>query len=408
MAYGPLSPQSPPPMTETPSPKPKRIDYIDLLRGWAVIVMIETHMVNATIVQEAKEGTAFGWLTFINGLVAPSFTFASGLAYAVTTRRKLNDYLSFGPPLFKQIRRLLFVIFIGYLLHFPKFNIHQLLEESTERDWQIFFQADVLQCIGVSLLIMQGLLLALRSERRMYSFLLGLAVVVVFATPIVWGIDWWQYLPLPVAGYMNGIHFPKFPGFPLFPWSAFLFAGAVFGYFYLDAKEKGREGSDYNESKMMQRVLWIAPSLILFSALIEPLASRLYPSYDYGLSSPSFFLLRLGIVMVVCAAMFFYEKRFGVSPRSLVTLVGRESLLVYSVHLLLIYGNFAKFNFQKRVNHTFGYLEAFIATALLIGIMIGLALLWDRVRKKDPHVRLRILWGVAVALALVFFFGPGE
>jgi len=38
---------------------------------------------------------------------------------------------------------------------------------------------------------------------------------------------------------MNGMHFTNFPGFPLFPWSAFLFAGAIFGYFYLQAKEMG-------------------------------------------------------------------------------------------------------------------------------------------------------------------------
>ncbi|MEK7250109.1 MAG: heparan-alpha-glucosaminide N-acetyltransferase domain-containing protein, partial [Bacteroidota bacterium] len=125
-------------------PKSKRIDYIDLLRGWAVIVMIETHMMNATLSQQAMEAEAFQWIKFINGLVAPSFLFASGLAYAVTTRRKINNYLSFGTQLYKQIRRLLFVVFIGYLLHLPKFNFHQILYETTERSWQIFFQADVL------------------------------------------------------------------------------------------------------------------------------------------------------------------------------------------------------------------------------------------------------------------------
>jgi uncharacterized membrane protein len=390
-------------------PRKPRVEFIDLLRGWAVIVMVETHMMNATIQPELKQGALFGWITFINGLVAPSFTFASGLAWAITTRRKLNDYRSLGPPFVKQLRRLLFVVFLGYLLHTPKFNFNQILHETTERSWEIFFQADVLQCIGVSLLIMQVLLLVLRNERRLYGTLAVLTLLVAFTSPIVWGIDWRQYLPLPVAGYMNGIHFKNFPGFPLFPWSAFLFGGAVFGYRYLEAKEAGNAaGASNNETGMMKRLLWLAPAMMVFSALIEPLASRWYTSYDYGLSSPSFFLLRLGIVLLLTVGMFFYERWNPVSPKSIVTLVGRESLIVYSIHLLLIYGNFASFNFQKGVHHSFGYAEVFIATVVLLCLMVALAWWWDRLRKEHQLLKRRIVIGIAVGLVFVFFFGPGE
>ncbi|MDL1893413.1 DUF1624 domain-containing protein, partial [Sphingobacteriales bacterium CHB3] len=196
------------------SVKSRRVEYIDLLRGWAVLVMIETHVMNATLTNEIFESDFFRWIKFANGLVAPSFLFASGLAYAVTTRRKLSDYLSFGPALYKQIRRLLFVVMIGYLLHIPKFNFRQIITETTELSWQIFFQADVLQCIGVSLLLIQLLLLLFRTERRLYVAVTGLAMLIPFVTPFIWGIDFREILPLPLAGYMNGIHFPQFPGFP--------------------------------------------------------------------------------------------------------------------------------------------------------------------------------------------------
>jgi uncharacterized membrane protein len=81
----------------------KRIEYIDLLRGWAVIVMVETHVFNATLLPALRESGVFKVQTFLNGLVAPSFLFASGLVFAVTTRRKLHEYLSFRWPLFRQI-----------------------------------------------------------------------------------------------------------------------------------------------------------------------------------------------------------------------------------------------------------------------------------------------------------------
>ncbi|MBX2990597.1 MAG: DUF1624 domain-containing protein [Bacteroidetes bacterium] len=393
--------------SQASSLKSRRVEYIDLLRGWAVLVMIETHVMNATLANEIVESDFFRWVKFANGLVAPSFLFASGLAYAVTSRRKLGDYLSFGPGLYKQIRRLLFVVMIGYLLHIPKFNFRQIIAETTELSWQIFFQADVLQCIGVSLLLIQLLLFLLRTEKRLYVAVTGLAVLIPFVTPFIWGIDFREILPLPLAGYMNGIHFPQFPGFPLFPWMAFLFAGAAFGFFSLRAKDVSvNPESKYNENALMKQVLWIAPVMIAVSILIEPLAATIYPSYNYGLSSPSFFFLRLGIVMILCAGLYFYEKIVAVSQKSIITLVGRESLIVYTLHLFLIYGDFGPYGFSKIVNHTFGYTEALFTTTILIGIMILAALWWSSIRKKKIHVKQRIQWAVAAGMVIVFFFGP--
>ena len=59
------------------SPPRKRIEYIDLLRGWAVIVMIQTHVFNAVLRPEITTTASFQWLKFVDGLVAPSFLFAS-------------------------------------------------------------------------------------------------------------------------------------------------------------------------------------------------------------------------------------------------------------------------------------------------------------------------------------------
>ncbi|MBP1656514.1 MAG: Acyltransferase domain protein, partial [Bacteroidetes bacterium] len=160
-------------------PPSKRLSFIDLLRGWAVIVMIETHVVNATIRPETAAQPWFDIINFINGLVAPSFLFASGMAYAVTTRRKLDSYVSFGTPLFRQLWRLLFILLLGYGLHIPKFNLGQMVQGVSEGQWLGFFQSDVLHCIAVSLLILQMILLIVRTERRLYLIAAGLAVALL-------------------------------------------------------------------------------------------------------------------------------------------------------------------------------------------------------------------------------------
>ncbi len=415
----------------TPAPAArKRIEFIDLLRGWAVIVMIETHVMNATLTDDITGSGFFQVLKFINGLVAPSFLFASGLAYAVTTRRKLKDYLSFGVPLFRNIGRLLFIVLIGYSLHIPKFNFHHLMYVAGERAWQTFYQVDVLQCIGVSLLVLQAFLLALRSERRLYAAAGVLATAVILVTPFAWGIDFWTVLPVPVASYFNGLHFSLFP---LFPWSAFLLAGSVTGFLYAESREREGKGNTERqeaggqrqeargqmqeersqrqeargeEQRMMTRTIGVGCVLIILSFLIEPVASRLYPTYDYWGFSPSFVLLRMGLVLLLCAGMFFYERIRGVSPRSVVTLVGRESLLVYAVHLLLIYGNFGTFNFHDRVKNSFGYPEAILTIIVLWILMYFLALGWSRMKRGDVRVRRAVQFGALAVLLVVFFFGP--
>jgi len=383
----------------------KRLVFIDLLRGWAVIVMIETHVFNATILKTISQSAPFDLLSFINGLVAPSFLFASGMAYAVTTRRKLPSYLSFGTPLFKQLGRLLFILAVGYTLHLPKFNFGQLLAGLTEAQWLVFFQADVLQCIAVCLLFLQILLLIVRTERRLYQTAGVISVIVLLVTPFVWGVDFLRVLPAPLAAYMNGQHLSLFP---LFPWSVFLFTGAIAGYLFSEVRERVSPPQPADAAGFFtKRFLQAGIGLLALSFVLMPLR-WLYPTYNYWMFSPSFVLLRLGIVLFLCALLYWYEQRKGVGPHSPVALMGRESLLVYTTHLLLIYGNFGTFNFRQWSGQSFGYAEAARWTVLLLALMLVLAYGWDRVRRADPRVKQWIQLAVLAIFIGVFLFGPGQ
>jgi len=56
-----------------------RYTFIDLLRGWAIILMIEPHVFNTFLLPELKQTGWFSVVSFINGLIAPAFLFVSGL-----------------------------------------------------------------------------------------------------------------------------------------------------------------------------------------------------------------------------------------------------------------------------------------------------------------------------------------
>jgi len=358
--------------------------------------MIETHVVNASLSPALSSETFFQYLKFVNGLVAPSFLFASGLSYAVATHRKIPDYLSFSSPLFQQMRRLLTVAIIGYLLHVPLLPVWRMATEATPEQWQSFFQVDILQCIAVSLLILQILLLITRSESRLYKTAFGVAAAVVVLSPYVWQIDYWEQLPWIAAGYMNGIRFSLFP---LFPWLSFLFAGALAGYMLVRTTQ--------DLPRYSSTLAWAGGSMILLSYLADSAGAQLLPPHNYWQTSPAFFLLRLGIVMLLGSLLVWSSTAGSGKFRAPVLLFGQESLLVYVAHLLILYGDFGEFNLQKSIGGTFGYVQAGLLSSALIALMWLAAVRWHRIKRESPRLKRFVTTAAIVTVAGLLLFGEG-
>ena len=376
-------------MPDTRSP---RFVFIDLLRGLAVFVMIEVHVVNALLLPELRSGDFFRVLNFINGLVAPSFIFIAGFAFAISAHRKWNDYTTMSRPLLVQLRRLLIIILIGYVLHLPFFSFRKILAAATPREWEIFFQADVLHCIGISLIGLQLLVLFFKRESRVYGIAAILTVVFVFGAPLMWMKDFAEVLPLPIAAYLNNTHISMFP---LFPWSGYLMAGAVLSYFFVQMNEVGLI------TRFMKLATILGGLMIAGGFVFEALPISIYPVADFWRTSPQFFFIRLGIVILLLVGLWWGEQRFHYRG-SFLTRFGQESLIVYTTHLMIIYGSFlGDQSIASMVGRTQGYGMAFAVSAGLIVLMIGLAYLWHWLKRDRPAFARIILWvGTAIFIGL--------
>ncbi len=380
--------------------KPGRLQFIDAFRGWAVLVMIETHVFNSMLRPDLKETLLFKVLDFVNGLVAPAFLFAAGLTFAIATHRKIGDYLAYRPALWKQLSRLALLFIIGYCLHIPKFEYHHLRYETGTAAWLNFWQVDVLHCIGMTLLVLVVFVLVLRSERRVYIAAAVSFIAVLFLTPLIWDVDFVNLFPIPVAEYFNGRHASLFP---LFPWSAFVLAGTLVGYAYVLASGPGQDPAQVQAT--MKRLSIFAVGLVVFSFILHPIASAVYPSYDYWKTSPSFVLLRLGLVVLLMTGGYYWEKWRTISPASVVTISGRESLLVYTVHLTILYGNFKGPHLVDRVGHSFDFVQALGLSMILIALMIMLAIAWNFIKSRQLWIRRSIEGSIVAGLVYVFFVG---
>ncbi|MCX6150682.1 MAG: heparan-alpha-glucosaminide N-acetyltransferase domain-containing protein [Ignavibacteriales bacterium] len=345
----------------------KRLLFIDLLRGWALLVMIEVHVFNAMLQPTIRASGWWSILNFINGLVAPSFLFISGFAFMIASQRKLNDFKKFKFDFWRQIGRIFLIWGVGYSLHIPFLSLQKIKAEATPELMRQFYAVDVLQCIVFGLLMMFLLRLIIKKEKIYNIIISSLAFVFAGVAPFVDKIDFTQWMPLPIADYFNSVHGSLFP---LFPWLGFMLAGGVMSSIYMKVKNENRE------EKFLKKYLWggVAATVIGIVVLtIDPIPN-LKPH-------PSFFLERLGIVVLLLIGLRYYEK-WRNTHKSFVLDVGRESLLVYWLHLQVIYRKIWNGrSLEEIINNHLNVLEAFSATILLAILMIVTAIIWGKFKK---------------------------
>jgi uncharacterized membrane protein len=370
-----------------------RLAFIDLLRGWALIVMIEVHVFNAFIMPVLKTTSWFHVLNFINGLVAPSFTCISGFVFIIASQRKLESFRTYGPAFWKQLGRIGLVWGIGYFLHLPFFSFHRVITETTAEGWLLFYQVDILQCIAFGLFVLFLSRLLIRNNRAYRTFLLTGGLFVAAAAMFVYDYDFLNWVPAPMAAYINNRHYSLFP---LFPWLAFMLFGGYFASGYIQAREQKKE------KEFIIRFSLAGALLLAVCFLGIELQSGIHFVSIRIEANPLFFFERLAIVMVLLAACWFYAG-YRTTEKSFVLDVGRESLLVYTAHLLVIYGRF--WNDRSPDYYyggTFSIPECIGSTFVLIVTMVGTARVWGWL-KKDHGPLARVMFFMFIATVILVF-----
>lgn len=307
--------------------KGKRYFFVDLFRGWAVLFMVETHVVNAWMDAGLRSSTWFSYLNLLNGFVAPSFLFIAGVSFAIVSKTKWKEMTTLSKPLARQVRRLLMILGIGYLLHFPRIEWVGLVPRIFQEDLKDFYQVDILQTIAVSLLVLHVLQYVIRQRTALIGMVTVVTLAALFFTPIIWKIDFSSTLHPALANYLNGLHNPLFP---LFPWSVFLLAGSIAGFFFLD-------NAEYDREPRAIAALSVCGGLLFVLAWIADRIPFTFFEYDsFWLTSPNWVLMRLGILLVIFSLFWILEIK-GWHKSKAVLVIGSQSLFAYVLHLWLIY-----------------------------------------------------------------------
>ena len=309
-----------------------RLAFIDVARGLAVVLMLQTHAYDAWLRPELRPTEFFRWSQLIGGLPGAFFLFLMGVSVALGGEASRDRGAAGARLIRRTLLRAALLLLVAFLFRLG------LFAASDHPEINAIFRVDILNCLAVSLALLAPLdLLPVRGSRVFTA--IGVAAWFAITTSFVWDGGLVTGLPERLAGYLTG----RVPNttFPLFPWAAYAFAGHAMGSL-IGAARRG----DLN--RMMNRLLAAGLAMIPLSMMLDRLET-IGPKYDYWWTSPNFVLIKVGVLIILVWLCFQFEQlvpRLGASlgrglkPVSAAMVqMGRTSLFIYCVHVDLVYGS---------------------------------------------------------------------
>ncbi len=317
-----------------------RFYILDLVRLLAMLFMMQGHTLDALADPMILNIENFPWNIwhFVRGLTAPLFLMISGAVAVFANKRDEYGMVS-ADTLIKRIRWGLWLLVIGYFLVFPANRIFDLPFVSPQ-GWAKFFQVNILQLSGTTLILLMLVLGNTRSNQRfaVVSGCLGLAILL--ATPAIHSAQWVKFLPLYIRNYL----IPSGGSlFPLFPFSAYMFVGVVVGYALSQMPHADRP-QRFARFTLMYGAMFLSLGLISYLWTMY-VPYRLLPKHNFFSSSPGFVVLRVGcalLVMYLLTHLYQWTQyigdRFGKNLVGWYALLGGKSLHIYVGHLVILFG----------------------------------------------------------------------
>jgi len=317
---------------------------------------------------------------------APLFLFLAGISFALVTEKLWKKNLPPAQIARTTIRRGAEIFGFGLLFRLQEFLIAWGWAPRSD-----LLRVDILNTIGLSMMLM-GIacwlvLSAYRGTQTRLALVLasaGTAALIALLTPPLWTTWRPDWLPWPIESYINGVHnlgAPQAWLFPIFPWTAFAFAGLATGFVLQSSWARQHEAPTF---------FLVGACGLVFVAIsrwFDHQPRQIYAVYDYWHTSPNFLLIRVGMLLVILMACYawcrwgFAQKPAGQWGFSPLIQLGQASLLVYWVHIEFVYGRFSilpKHSVDIRTA-SLGLLTIFLA-------MLALAFVRTRMKGRGAEI----------------------
>jgi uncharacterized membrane protein len=400
-----------------PDSAKSRLAYIDWMRGLACVLMFQTHCYDSWLSPQARQSRFFMYSQLGGTFPAPLFLFLAGISFALVTEKLWRKDVPAAQIARTTIARGAEIFVYGLLFRLQEYLIAWGWAPKSD-----LVRVDVLNTIGLSMMLMGVVcwmvlawvsLAALRPAGRAkapvptepllptqpsvltlpsvpteplaggsMALVLaagGTALLISLLSPPLWTTWRPTWLPWPLESYVNGVHnlgVPQAGLFPVFPWTGFAFAGLAVGFILQSQWARALEWRAFISIGLAGAVL------IEFARWLDRQPRRFYAVDDYWHTSPSFFLIRVGMLLVILAGSYAWCRwgagQWGFSP---LIQLGQASLLVYWVHIEFVYGRVSILP-----KHRMGIGGA--SAGLVVITLAMLALAYVRTKTKGRGVEL--------------------
>ncbi|HZQ51619.1 MAG TPA: heparan-alpha-glucosaminide N-acetyltransferase domain-containing protein [Bryobacteraceae bacterium] len=334
-----------------------RLAFIDWTRGLAAVIMLQGHTFHSFTRTDLRTQGPYMLSQFLGGLPPAIFLLLTGITFAFLMDSQERQGANTKQRVWAALKRSRYLFLIAFLFRIQLYVFGFPTSPAGE-----LLRVDILNCMGMAMLIMAPMAVFTTRERIRLCAILGL--VIAGLAPVVSSID-----PTNVPWIIRSYFFPSYNYFGFFPWAAFLAFGMVVGSVLRTVKRED----------MGRTMLWMTSLGLGVMYVAHTLSNMPYSFYsksEFWLNSPALTLIKVGAVMAILGVAFLWVNAGPVQRWSLFRQLGTTSLLVYWVHIELVYGRwFGVWKESLTVPQVVTY------TVLLIALMTALSVL--RIRYKS-------------------------
>ena len=337
-----------------------RLYFIDIARSIAILLMLEGHFVDnglMDVYRDTNNDIYNAWL-FVRGFTSPIFLTITGIVFTYLLIG--NNHLEYfkNNRIKKGYKRVVELLFWGYVVQVYAFH--------------------VLQCIGIgilSILILYGIYKAVKIiPLWVYFFFAG---TIIFSSYIV--ISSWPkeyYWPESAPIFIQNMFHGKYSIFPILPRMGYTMYGAMIGVILYTYKSKVKEWS------FILSVFLIGAFLYFFLKDLLLILDGIFAHPIYHLYKVDWLYECLGMVLIILSILIALEKFIGEIKPNLFLKIGQNTLTIYILHMVLLYGSITGFGINRVIHKNLTPWQILPATICFILFFVILIYYLDEIKLK--------------------------
>lgn len=322
--------------------KPKvRLKFIDMARSVAILLMLEGHFVDDSLQEMYRDpdNTIYSTWLWIRGFTAPVFLTVTGLIFTYLLLMSSQKEFFGNLRVRKGFKRVVELFFWGYMVQWYAFH--------------------VLECIAMgifTILLIYGIYKLIRYiPLWVYYFSAG---VLLFSFYLYFSkLPDDQYWPANAPTFIQAMfHADKSHSiFPIIPNMGFTMFGAMLGCLLHDFHSHVKKW-------YFPAIMFLVGAAFFFYSyeifkFIETIIDAIFGHTYHRITSVNWLFMKMGMVLMELSVLLKIDILYGkkIKESSLFIKIGQNTLTIYILHMMILYGSIWGFGLDPFINKYHGF-----------------------------------------------------